>query len=85
MGFIEKGHEGHALKLKNALYNLRQAPRAWNTKLDKCLQSLGFIRCPMEHVVYKRREGDAVQVVGVYVDDLIITGSSIENIGKFKE
>ena len=41
-GFIIQGAEHKVLKLKKALYVLRQAPRAWNAKLDSCLLSLGF-------------------------------------------
>ncbi|XP_020254173.1 uncharacterized protein LOC109831250 [Asparagus officinalis] len=33
----------------------------------------------------KRQQGTAVQVVGVYVDDLIITGSNVKDIVQFKE
>jgi hypothetical protein len=41
-GFVAKGEEHKVLKLKKALYGLRQAPRAWNAKLDNSLLSLGF-------------------------------------------
>jgi hypothetical protein len=41
-GFVAKGEEHNVLKLKKALYGLRQAPRAWNAKLDNSLLSLGF-------------------------------------------
>jgi hypothetical protein len=41
-GFVVKGAEHKVLKLKKALYGLRQAPRAWNAKLDGSLLSLGF-------------------------------------------
>ena len=44
-GFTAAGHEGKVLKLKKALYGLRQAPRAWNMKLDRSLRELGFRRC----------------------------------------
>lgn len=59
-------------------------PRAWNSKLDKTLLSFGFERSPLEHVVYKRRNQNSVLLVGVFVDDLIITGSHAEDIEKFK-
>ncbi|KAF0935708.1 hypothetical protein E2562_035756 [Oryza meyeriana var. granulata] len=36
-GFVVARHEGKVLRLKKALYGLRQAPRAWNTKLDSSL------------------------------------------------
>lgn len=84
-GFIETGKEGKVLKLRKALYGLRQAPRAWNLKLDQTLLSLGFIRSPVEHAVYMKNSGNARLLVGVYVDDLIITGSSAEEVAMFKE
>ena len=83
-GFIETGKEGKVLKLRKALYGLRQAPRAWNLKLDQTLLSLGFIRSPVEHAVYMKNSGNARLLVGVYVDDLIITGSSAEQVAMFK-
>jgi hypothetical protein len=53
-GYVVAGKEGAVLKLHKALYGLRQAPRAWYAKLDASLVSLGFIRCPLEHAVYRR-------------------------------
>ena len=45
---------------------------------------LGFERCPLEHAVYKRSYQGVDLLVGVYVDDLIIIGGSIEEITTFK-
>lgn len=73
-GFVAAGHEGKVLKLIKALYGLRQAPRAWNVKLDNSLRKLGFTRCTSEHGMYTRGKEASRVVVGVYVDDLIITG-----------
>ena len=47
--------------------------------------SLGFERSPVEHVVYRREKGDTFLLVGVYVDDLIITGSNINDITEFRQ
>lgn len=44
-GFINNDDAHKVLKLRKAMYGLRQAPRAWNAKLDFTLQSLGFARC----------------------------------------
>lgn len=42
------------------------------------------MKCPLEHAVYTKREGDDSLIIGVYVDDLIVTGTSVNNIVKFK-
>jgi hypothetical protein len=84
-GFVAAGHEEKVLKLNKALYGLRQAPRAWNVKLDSSLQVKGFTRCASEHGMYTRGAGEARVVVGVYVDDLIITGANSAVVEKFKE
>ena len=41
-GYIQEGEEHKVLKLHRALYGLRQAPRAWNIKLDRTLNYLGL-------------------------------------------
>ena len=84
-GFVVENGNGKVLKLKKALYGLRQAPRAWNARLDKELLKLGFVRNPLEHAVYRRAENKGFLLVGVYVDDLIITGTSQESIDAFKK
>jgi hypothetical protein len=43
-GFTSDGREHEVYRLHKALYGLRQAPRAWNAKLDTSLTSLGFTR-----------------------------------------
>jgi len=83
--FVVEGGSGKVLKLNKALYGLRQAPRAWNAKLDSELIKLGFERNPLEHAVYRRKHSDGFLLVGVYVDDMIITGPSKANIVAFKK
>ena len=72
------------LKLHKALYGLCQAPRAWNIKLARTLVSLGFEKSPLEHAMYKRGKGKDRLLVGIYVDDLLITGADEEEIARFK-
>jgi hypothetical protein len=82
-GFVINDMEGKVLRLKKALYGLCQAPRAWNAKLHNTLLSLGFTRSPSEHTVYARGDTSSRLLIGVYVDDLIITGGSKLEITKF--
>jgi hypothetical protein len=83
-GFVVPGQEHKVLKFCKALYGLHQAHRAWNQKLDEKLVVLGFVKCPSEHAIYCKGTGADRLVVGVYVDDLVITGASSDSIKKFK-
>jgi len=83
--FVVKGGSGKVLKLKKALYGLREARRAWNAKLDSELVKLGFVRNPLEHVVYRILGQDGLLLVAVYVDFLIITCTSKASIESFKK
>jgi hypothetical protein len=75
-GFIIKGQEQKVHKLHKTLYGLRQAPRAWNSKLDTILHEFGFSKCKTEYELYIRVKNKKRLVVSVYVDDLIIMEES---------
>ena len=84
-GFEVKGKEDHILKLKKALYGLKQAPRAWNSRLNEVLLKQGFVRSKCDYGVYLTAEIQERIIIGVYVDDMIITGSKSHRIMEFKE
>jgi hypothetical protein len=84
-GFVIAGQEGKVLRLRKALYGLRQAPRAWNSKLGDTLKKMDFVQSEHEHAMYRRSHDDDILLVGVYVDDLVITGSSLAAVEEFKE
>ena len=84
-GFVIAGQEGKVYKLRKALYGLKQAPRAWNAKLNKILVGLNFHRCSKEPSLYRKQDKTSLLIVVVYVDDLLITGSSLTAINSFKK
>jgi hypothetical protein len=84
-GFVIPGKEGKVLRLRKALYGLRQAPMAWNAKLDSTLKGMGFRQSPHEAAIYWRGNGGNALLVGVYVDDLMITGTKDADVAAFKE
>nr|GEW82899.1 ribonuclease H-like domain, reverse transcriptase, RNA-dependent DNA polymerase [Tanacetum cinerariifolium] len=84
-GFIKEQDNGKVYRLIKALYGLRQAPRAWNIKLDNTLKSLDFKKCALEQAIYRKTSKDSTLLIGVYVDDLIITGAPKKEIYKFKD
>ena len=84
MGYIVEGQEDKVLKLK-ALYRLKQAPRAWNSWIDKYFHEHGFIRCMNEYALYVKKQDDDFLFVYIYVDDLIYTGNNPSIFGEFKK
>lgn len=71
--------------LKKALYGLKQAPRAWYSRIDEHLCSLGFNKSVNKQTLYIKHLEKEVIVISLYVDDLLITGSSQELIDQVKE
>ncbi|GJZ21641.1 ribonuclease H-like domain, reverse transcriptase, RNA-dependent DNA polymerase [Tanacetum coccineum] len=53
-GFTKEQDKGKVYRLIKALYGLRQAPRAWNIKLDNTLKSLDFKKCALEQAIYTK-------------------------------
>jgi len=85
-GFEIAGKEDMVYKLHKALYGLKQAPRAWNKKIDQVLIQIGFRKCSVEFGVYVQKLSDGgTVIICLYVDDLLITGSSTSEIEKVKE
>ncbi|CAJ2640870.1 unnamed protein product [Trifolium pratense] len=77
-GYEVKGEEEKVLKLKKALYGLKQAPRAWNARIDKYFQDKNFIKCPYEHALYIKAQGEDILIVCLY------EGYAKEVLKKFK-
>ena len=70
--------------LNKSLYGLKQSPRAWYTNMDNFLLLLGFERWKSDPNVYLKNIGDSLHVIVLYVDDIFMTGSFIDDIGSIK-
>ncbi|KAG8501579.1 hypothetical protein CXB51_003840 [Gossypium anomalum] len=84
-GYEQFGPNGERLvcQLTKALYGLRQAPRAWFDKLKQFLVSAGFTVSKSDASLFVRLSSDHTVYVLVYVDDIVITGSSVDEINCF--
>ncbi len=66
------------LQLLKAIYGLKQPSRVWNETFDKFVCSLGFEVPKFDPCLYiKCVDGQCVFLL-VYVDDVLVTGSSPE-------
>ena len=72
-------------RIKKSLYGLKQAPRAWYAKIDSFLLSLNFVRCKSDTNVYLKLIQGSLMIIVLYVDGLLITGSSKDEIASLKD
>ncbi|MBW0551998.1 hypothetical protein O181_091713, partial [Austropuccinia psidii MF-1] len=78
---LEINQRKYCLRLKKAIYGLKQAPLSWYNHLKDWLQSVGFSACKLDHRVSYRKEPDALWIY-VHIDDMEIFQT---NIQLFKE
>jgi hypothetical protein len=84
-GFAVKYQEGMVCKLLKSLYDLKQAPEQWHEKFDKTLTSVGFVVNEADKCVYYRFGGGEGVILCLYVDGILIFGTSLNVIKEVKE
>ncbi|CAM8893240.1 unnamed protein product [Rhodiola kirilowii] len=82
--FQQEKQMGMVCKLNKSLYGLKQAPRQWFSKLADSLFSYGFIQIPNDHSLFTLSRGTDFIILLVYVDDIVITGTSTSLISAIK-
>lgn len=61
---------------------MKQALRAWYSKIESYFIKEGFEKCPFEHTFFVKINSEKkILIVSIYVDDLIFIGN---NEQKFK-
>ena len=84
-GFIVQGQENLVCKLRKSLYGLKQAPRQWYKKFDSFMHRIGFKRCEADHCCYVKSFDNSYIILLLYVDDMLIARSNIEEINNLKK
>lgn len=82
-GYFSK-NDHQVCKLVKSLYGLKQAPRQWNEKLTLSLTQFGFIQSVNNFSLFFKHCGSSCVILLVYVDDIVLTGSSISEVDKVK-
>lgn len=81
LGF-EQGDPTLVCKLNKSLYGLKQASRSWFLTVQASLLDLGFSQSKANTSLFYRICGKEVTYLLIYVDDMLITGSSASAIRK---
>ncbi|KAJ9541735.1 hypothetical protein OSB04_028241 [Centaurea solstitialis] len=84
-GFVDPDYPDHVCILDKALYDLKQAPRAWYETLTNHLLSKGFKRGTIDTTLFLKKEGDDLFLVQIYVDDIIFGSTNPDLCTKFSK
>lgn len=81
--FVHLDMPSYVCKLKKPIYGLKQAPQAQFAKLSDRLFSFGFWCSALDSSLFILRTVSTCIFILVYIDDIIITGSSSKLIYEF--
>ncbi|WJX96151.1 hypothetical protein P8452_77393 [Trifolium repens] len=73
---FENSDKSLVCKLHKSLYGLKQAPRAWYERLTQALLKMGFAASKCDPSLLVHHQKGSCTYVLIYVDDILITGSS---------
>ena len=57
----------------------------WYKKFDSFMHRIGFKRCEADHCCYVKFFDNSYMILLLYVDDMLIVGSDIEEINNLKK
>ncbi|KAK6797421.1 hypothetical protein RDI58_005123 [Solanum bulbocastanum] len=77
--------ENKVCRLTKSLYGLKQSPRQWNAKLSQTLLKLEFKQSEYDHSLFIKKTTKGMVLVFIYVDDMLISGSSLLLIEETKD
>jgi len=75
-GYVDTKFPTKFCRLRKALYGLKQAPRAWSHRLSSALLQWGFNTSRTDSSMFISFGESTTLIVLIYVDDILITGSS---------
>ena len=82
-GFKLNGQEHKVMRLKRAIYGLKQAALAWWKALDKSMAALGLTRLLSDSGLFVNKDKTIVAIV--YVDDVLFLGADKPKLLRVKE
>lgn len=84
-GYVKSGQEDKVCLLKRSLYGLKQSSRCWYQELQTHLVQMKFQQSRADPCVFFKWENDTLEIVSVYVDDLIMIADIIDELIKLKQ
>ncbi|KAL0360869.1 UNVERIFIED_CONTAM: Retrovirus-related Pol polyprotein from transposon TNT 1-94 [Sesamum radiatum] len=76
---------GLVCKLEHSLYGLKQASRQWKVEFTHELTEIGFHQSAHDHYLFMKPAATGLMSLLVYVDDILITDPSMDDIQAVKQ
>ena len=84
-GCVVLGKKKNVCRLVKSLYRLKQAPKQWHIKFDHVLVTNRYSIHDVDKCIYNKYEDNTCVVICLYVDDMLIFGTSLEVVCKTKK
>lgn len=84
-GLKTNANTNKVCKLLKSLYGLKQSPRQWYFKMHQFLLQIGLTSSPNDPCLYIRHSSIGILLIALYVDDLLIAGSSPSEVKSVKD
>lgn len=75
----------YVLKLKKAIYGLKQSARAWNSRINDCLIEIGYVQSKSEPCIYSKKCKKEQTIIAIFVDDFFIFSNSQDMTNDLKK
>ncbi|GJY79338.1 retrovirus-related pol polyprotein from transposon TNT 1-94 [Tanacetum coccineum] len=84
-GFVDPDHPDKFYQLRKALYELKQAPRAWYDELLNFLMSKGFTKGTIDPTLFTIKYREDILLVQIYIDDIIFGSTNPKFSKRFEK
>ncbi|KAK2396684.1 putative mitochondrial protein [Trifolium repens] len=81
--FVDPNLPDHVYRLQKAVYELKQAPRAWYERLTKFLLQQGYRKGETDKTFFVRQEEGTLMIAQIYVDDIVFGGMTDALVKQF--
>ena len=82
---IPGGSEGKVLRVRGALYGLKQSSHVWAKMFTEFMLKVGFKQSILDTCIYTKGEGQSKIILGIYEDDHVIVSPNKKVIAEFNK
>jgi histone deacetylase 1/2 len=76
LGYEDNNMPNYIFRLDKALYGLKEAPRAWYSRLSSKYFSFSFVASKSDTSLFIYHKSSMTIFILIYVDDIMVVGSS---------